>query len=182
MHNSRFPYLIALSAAFFHAPPLYAAGTSDGGYISDAPIPWHMTQDEEGRNVIELIEMAEERLGLELTEVVEWTGAPGPVLAASAAGVPADAEQVSEVALVNDQEMPAFSMRLAIPYQSLIYWADGSTWIYGEASERHYTRLPVEVWRIEGDVAILAKGPAPGTRIVTFGAAELFGAETGTGH
>jgi len=38
----------------------------------------------------------------------------------------------------------------------------------------------VEVSRIAGDRASLARGPAPGARVVTAGAAELFGTEFGT--
>ena len=33
--------------------------------------------------------------------------------------------------------------------------------------------------RVVGDTAVLAYGPAPGTRVVTAGAAELWGTETG---
>ncbi len=34
---------------------------------------------------------------------------------------------------------------------------------------------------IEGDTVLLLEGLAPGTMVVTFGAAELYGAETGIG-
>jgi len=39
----------------------------------------------------------------------------------------------------------------------------------------------VEILRVEGDLAILARGPAPGTAVVVVGVAELFGTEFGTG-
>ena len=42
-------------------------------------------------------------------------------------------------------------------------------------------RRPVEVRDVVDRVAVLARGPAPGTRIVTAGAAELFGTEFGPG-
>jgi hypothetical protein len=43
------------------------------------------------------------------------------------------------------------------------------------------TFVPQEVViaRIDGDTAILTSGPAPGTEVVTVGAAELLGAEYG---
>jgi hypothetical protein len=46
---------------------------------------------------------------------------------------------------------------------------------------RVYERRRVEVDRVEGDVAVLARGPAIGTKVATTGSSELFGAETGTG-
>jgi hypothetical protein len=45
-----------------------------------------------------------------------------------------------------------------------------------------YAREPITVDFIEGDRAVLTAGPAAGTVIVTVGAAELYGTETGVGH
>ena len=40
-------------------------------------------------------------------------------------------------------------------------------------------RQKIKVDHIDGDKAILAQGPAAGTKVVTVGAAELFGSEEG---
>jgi hypothetical protein len=42
-----------------------------------------------------------------------------------------------------------------------------------------FQRADITVDRIEGERAILAKGPAPGTAVVTIGATELWGVEYG---
>lgn len=175
-------WTIALAAtATLSGPlPLLAAG-GGGGYISDAPIPWHLTHDTDGRKVIVLIEQAEKRLGLEIG-LVTVRLPPAPVDQVQSAPTQSDGTLQLAVAEVGKPETVAPVPLLAIPYQSLIYWSDGTTWVYGEVGARQYTRMPVEVAHIEGDQVLLAKGPAEGTRVVTFGAAELFGAETGTGH
>lgn len=70
---------------------------------------------------------------------------------------------------------------LAIPYDAVIYDADGATWVYTNPSGRTYVRAPIEITRIVGDEAVLSSGPAIGTAVVTVGAAELVGAEAGLG-
>ena len=42
-----------------------------------------------------------------------------------------------------------------------------------------YVREPVVIDRIAGNRVFLTDGPAPGTEVVTQGAAELYGSETG---
>lgn len=181
MRDIRHIPMLCLAFGLACPAPLLAAG-GGGGYVSDAPIPWHMSVDDEGRNVLELIPNAVTRLGLEMAEVSEWMPPEPPaeeiVVAAAeellTAAAPEDPTEIVKVPVLP---------QLAVPYASLIYWADGTTWVYGESeAERHYVRLPVKVDRIEGDTVYLRSGPPAGTRIVTLGAAELFGAETGTGH
>jgi len=69
---------------------------------------------------------------------------------------------------------------LVIPYSSLLYDASGQTWVYTNPETLVYIREKVTVERIDGDLVHLTDGPAPGTSIVTVGAAELFGAELDT--
>jgi len=45
-----------------------------------------------------------------------------------------------------------------------------------------FKRTRVEVDRIKGDRLYLQTGPEPGTKVVTVGASELFGAEFEIGH
>jgi hypothetical protein len=58
-----------------------------------------------------------------------------------------------------------------------VYDSDGSTWTYATAAPRTYLREPIVVERIDGDAAILTRGPAVGTAVVVVGAPELLGAE-----
>jgi hypothetical protein len=70
---------------------------------------------------------------------------------------------------------------LVIPYGALLYDEQGQAWTYTSPEPLVYVREPVEVDRIEDDRVALASGPAPGTEVVTVGAAELYGVEVGVG-
>jgi hypothetical protein len=72
--------------------------------------------------------------------------------------------------------------RKVIPYAAVIYSPNGETWAYTSPEPRVFVREAIAVDRIEGDKAILTEGPAAGTEVVTVGAAELLGAESGLGH
>lgn len=65
-----------------------------------------------------------------------------------------------------------------IPYAALIYDDAGRTYAFVSAKPLTYLRTPVEVTRIAGDEVQLAGGPAPGTAVVTVGAAEVYSAES----
>lgn len=72
--------------------------------------------------------------------------------------------------------------RRVMPYAAIIYDKAGNTWAYTPAAEpRTFVRESVSVDSITGDVAYLKDGPAVGTRVVTVGVAELYGAEFGVG-
>lgn len=73
------------------------------------------------------------------------------------------------------------AQRLVIPYAAVIYGLHGETWVYTNPSGLTYVRQPVEIDYIEGDLAVLSEGPSAGVQIVTVGASELFGAESGVG-
>lgn len=67
-----------------------------------------------------------------------------------------------------------------IPYAALIYDVEGGTWVYvKEPNVLSFVRQSVTVDYILGDLAYLVEGPEVGTQVVTMGAAELYGVETG---
>jgi hypothetical protein len=68
-----------------------------------------------------------------------------------------------------------------IPYQAVFYDAQGQAFTYVSSQPHVYTRVPLTVDEVQGDTAVLATGPPAGTAVVTTGAAELWGAETGIG-
>ncbi|KRE55791.1 hypothetical protein ASG92_24225 [Arthrobacter sp. Soil736] len=74
------------------------------------------------------------------------------------------------------------SRKLTVPYLAILYDSQGKTWVYTNPEPRVYVRQPVTVARIDGEVAQLSGGPAPGTTVVTLGAEELFGAELDTAN
>jgi multidrug efflux pump subunit AcrA (membrane-fusion protein) len=66
-----------------------------------------------------------------------------------------------------------------IPYSAVLYDPDGATWTYTNPKKLVFVRADITVKSIAGDRAILTKGPAPGTAVVTLGATELWGVEYG---
>lgn len=69
--------------------------------------------------------------------------------------------------------------RKVAPYAAVLYGVHGETWVYTNPEPLVFVRQPILIDYIEDDLAILSDGPEAGTDVVTVGAAELFGAETG---
>jgi hypothetical protein len=69
-----------------------------------------------------------------------------------------------------------------VPYVAVIYNAEGDTFVYTSPKPLVYEREKIEVDRIEGDRALLSKGPRSGTDVVTVGATEVYGTEFEVGH
>ncbi len=66
-----------------------------------------------------------------------------------------------------------------VPYSSVLYDTRGNTWVYINPKPLVFVRHAIKVDFIERDNAVLTEGPAIGTKVVSDGATELFGAETG---
>jgi hypothetical protein len=69
--------------------------------------------------------------------------------------------------------------RTVIPYASVLYDPNGDTWTYTSPKPLTFIRHDIEVEEIDGNRAILSKGPPVGTAVVTVGATELWGVEYG---
>src|SRR5512134_1078120 len=63
--------------------------------------------------------------------------------------------------------------RRVVPYSSLIYDAQGATWVYTCPQPMTFVRQKVEVDYIEAQTAVLSDGPAVGTLVASVGVAEL---------
>jgi multidrug efflux pump subunit AcrA (membrane-fusion protein) len=127
----------------------------------------------------------------------EWTDAPGVPAQPIAAPPSADASTAGvdlyySVANLNNRFRPGerVAVRLArrgsetglvVPKSALLHDAYGGTWVYVVREPRVYVRQRVVVADITGILAVLSQGPAAGARVVTDGAAELFGVEFGAG-
>ncbi len=70
---------------------------------------------------------------------------------------------------------------LVVPWSAIVHDINGGAWVYENIAPQQYARRRVEVRRVVGSLAALARGPAVGAKVVTAGAAELFGAEFGVG-
>jgi hypothetical protein len=57
----------------------------------------------------------------------------------------------------------------------------GGAWVYENIQTNKYVRQRVELRYVLGELAVLSRGPAVGAKIVSAGAAELFGTEFGVG-
>jgi RND family efflux transporter MFP subunit len=68
---------------------------------------------------------------------------------------------------------------LVVPWAAVVYDVHGGAWVYEKTGDRAYARRRVVVRYAVGETAVLASGPPAGTPVVTAGAAELFGTETG---
>ena len=68
-----------------------------------------------------------------------------------------------------------------IPHASLVYDHNGATWAYTNPEPLVFLRQRISIAYVEGEDAVLSDGPAAGTTVVTTGAAELYGLETGVG-
>jgi len=89
------------------------------------------------------------------------------------------AEAARRIGIRTAAEQRLGSGRLEIPYDALLYDPTGRTWTYTNTSPLVFRRHDVSVVRIEGSSVLLRAGPAPGTRVVTQGATELWGVEYG---
>jgi RND family efflux transporter MFP subunit len=71
---------------------------------------------------------------------------------------------------------------LVVPDAAVLYDIHGATWVYEDLGGNTYVRRRVEIGRHAGDRAVVRRGIAAGVKVVTAGAAELFGTEFGAGH
>jgi hypothetical protein len=78
---------------------------------------------------------------------------------------------------VQTGEIERSGTRLVAPYAALIYDEEGAPYVYTVIPPRSYLRAAVEVERIDGGRVLLADGPRAGTKVVTEGATEVYGAE-----
>ena len=79
-------------------------------------------------------------------------------------------------------EIKAGEAQISIPYSSLIYDAMGNVWVYTNPAQHEFIREQIEVDFIKNEQVYLSKAPAPGTRVVVRGVAELYGTEYEVGH
>jgi len=71
---------------------------------------------------------------------------------------------------------------LVVPTSAVLYDIHGSTWLYEDLGGNAFARRRIEVARHAGDRAVVSRGLIEGKKVVTAGAAELFGTEFGAGH
>jgi hypothetical protein len=65
-----------------------------------------------------------------------------------------------------------------IPYDAVLYEANGNTWVYVSLEPLVFVRQAIVIDHIKGNEAFLSEGPDSGAMVVTLGAAELYGSES----
>ncbi|MGC4013239.1 MAG: efflux RND transporter periplasmic adaptor subunit [Luteolibacter sp.] len=70
---------------------------------------------------------------------------------------------------------------IVIPYSAVVYDIHGGSWIYVNTDSLLYTRQRVEIASVSGQNAVIKRGLSGREKVVTAGAAELFGFEFGGG-
>jgi hypothetical protein len=71
--------------------------------------------------------------------------------------------------------------RVSVSFAAVVYDPQGNTWVYTTTEPLVFARQAIIVDSVDDGEAILTDGPGAGTDVVTVGAAELYGAETGVG-
>ncbi len=80
------------------------------------------------------------------------------------------------------EEMKGTNGRLEASYNVVFYGNFGREWVIVSSQPNVFTRTAVKIERVEGDKVYFSKGPAVGTKLVTYGIAELIGIEYGIGQ
>jgi hypothetical protein len=74
---------------------------------------------------------------------------------------------------------PAGKATVIIPYSAVVYDPSGQTYAFTNTGPLTYVEVPVTVDHISGNSAYLVKGPKPGVKVVSVGAEEIYGVQTG---
>ena len=143
--------LLALIAVTLSACGATAGAAGDYGSSKQEPARVEPIKGSSLQHVI-LTPRAGHRIGIQTAPVRQ---ASGPVSAARGSG----------------------ATLTSVPYHAVLYDPHGNTWVYTNPKSHTFVRHRIDVARITGSVAILKKGPPPGTRVVTVGTQELFGIE-----
>jgi hypothetical protein len=65
----------------------------------------------------------------------------------------------------------------ALPYSAILYDTEGNAWTYTSPESLVFVRHRIAIDHIDGDKALLTDALPAGTKVVTVGAAELYGSE-----
>jgi len=72
--------------------------------------------------------------------------------------------------------------RTVVPYDAVVYDADGKAYVYTAPKPLTYVRQEIDVYHVAGDSVVLSDGPSAGTEVVTVGATQVYGTEFEVAH
>jgi hypothetical protein len=71
------------------------------------------------------------------------------------------------------------SKTVVIPFSAVVYAPSGQAYAFVAVGRLAYTEVPITIDHVTGNSAYLRKGPRPGSAVVSTGAEELYGVQTG---
>ncbi len=101
----------------------------------------------------------------------------GPASATGVSTLTLEKPAIARLGLVTASVRAGDKGRTVIPYSAVVYDPEGIAWTYVNSAPLTYVRKKVGVSTVNGVVAVLTSGPPIGTKVVSVGGAELFGAE-----
>ncbi len=101
----------------------------------------------------------------------------GPVRSTGVSELTLDPEALERLGLVTAPVRAAGEGRRIVPYSAVLYDPEGVPWTYVATSPLTFVRQRLRIVAIDGVVAVMNRGPAVGTKVVSIGGAELYGAE-----
>jgi Tfp pilus assembly protein FimT len=94
-------------------------------------------------------------------------------------GVITLAEVAEKRLVLQTVEVAAGPAGNVVPYSAVVYQPDGSSWVFVQTAPHTYQRSAISITNIGADQVTVSSGPEVGTPVVSQGAAELVGVETG---
>jgi hypothetical protein len=91
-------------------------------------------------------------------------------------------ESASKRLGIRFEEMSSSERGLQAPFAVVLYDNHGGEWVYISPQPNVFVRASVKIVRVEGNMAQFLAGPPAGTKLVTDGAAQLLGIESGVGQ
>jgi hypothetical protein len=74
---------------------------------------------------------------------------------------------------------PRPAAAVIIPYSAVIYDPSGKSYAFANTARLTYVAVPITVQSVSGNSAYLSSGPKAGVKVVSVGAEELYGVQTG---
>jgi hypothetical protein len=75
--------------------------------------------------------------------------------------------------------LPPRHPTVVIPYSAVVYDPNGQSFAFTNVAPLHYVEIRITIDHVAGSSAYLVSGPQPGSLVVTVGAEELYGVQTG---
>ena len=151
---------------------LLGVGLAACGSTSEPSIPVSgqlVGQSAKSPGSVVLSALGAQRIGLQ-TAAVQPVPTPPPIVTTTI---------VHGVKTTASTPAPKPAAAVIIPYSAVIYDPSGKTYAFTNTAPLTFIEVPITVDHISGTSAYLATGPKAGAKVVSVGAEELYGVQTG---